>query len=223
MEIVLATANAHKVEEMRSIFERWMDRGRVRVIGLAEAGVATREPIETGTTFEANARIKAESYARQTGRWCLADDSGLEIDALGSRPGVISSHYCTDGVETGMTRGERDRANNQRVLRELEGVALEGRTARFVCVMCLASPPGGGGDVVLARGEFEGRIGIPPAVPRGEHGFGYDPIFLVGPELDRTGSELSPDEKNARSHRGAAGRAMAAILAGKFTGRNAAS
>ncbi|HRJ50395.1 MAG: non-canonical purine NTP pyrophosphatase [Phycisphaeraceae bacterium] len=216
MDIVLATANPHKVDEMRSIFDRWMDRGRVTVRRLAEIGVPTLEPSETGSTFAENARIKAESYALQTGRWCLADDSGLEIDALDGRPGVISSHYCTDGVEVGMTRDRRDLANNGRVLRELSGVAREKRTARFVCVMCLAAPPGSAEGPVFARGVFEGRIGIPPEVPRGANGFGYDPVFLVGPAYERTGAELSAEEKNAASHRGSAGRAMAVILAEKI-------
>ena len=142
--IVLATSNPHKVEEMRALF----GAGGVVLVGLDEAaagvGVALSEPAEVGQTFEENARIKAESYADQLGMVCLADDSGLEVDALGGRPGVISSHYCTDGREAGMSRAERDAANNARVLGELEGVAAERRGARFVCVMCVAWP--GGGD-----------------------------------------------------------------------------
>ncbi len=138
--IVLATSNPHKVEEMRALFAA----GGFALVGLDEAarsaGVTLTEPAEVGQTFEENARIKAESYARQLGMVCLADDSGLEIDALGGRPGVISSHYCTDGREVGMSRAERDAANNARVLGELEGVAAERRGARFVCVMCVAGP-----------------------------------------------------------------------------------
>ncbi|MFN8817498.1 MAG: non-canonical purine NTP pyrophosphatase, partial [bacterium] len=176
------------------------------------------EPAETGTTFEANATIKACAYAEQTRRLCLADDSGLAVDALGGRPGVISSHYCTDGKETGMKRPERDLANNQRLLSELAGIPPHQRTARFVCVMCLAAPKtvatkAGqthtlGAEVLLrVRGEFTGRIGLPDgphAVPRGEHGFGYDPLFLVPPDYTRTSAELSPDAKNRLSHRAAA-------------------
>ncbi len=218
LELVLATGNPHKVDELRAIFAAVPDAADVRVIGLKDLpGYAGfREPNETGATFEENAEIKAVSYAAQTGRLCLADDSGLEVDALGGRPGVISSHYCTDGRETGMTRADRDTANNARVLHELEGVPDGRRTARFVCVMVLAEPPGpcAGPVPVLATacGTLEGRIGRPPAVPRGENGFGYDPLFLVGPDSGLTSSELSPEQKNALSHRGSAARRMIATL-----------
>jgi XTP/dITP diphosphohydrolase len=202
--IVLATANPHKVEELRAIFAA----ASLEVIGLADLAGIFSEPAEHGRTFEENAAIKALAYAAQTGRLCLADDSGLEVDALGGAPGVISSHYATDGRETGLSRDQRDRANNQRLLRELEGVAAQRRTARFVCIMALAGP---GRMLATARGTFEGRIGIPPAIPRGGGGFGYDPVFLV--DDGRTSAELSPEEKNARSHRGAAARRMAAAIA----------
>jgi XTP/dITP diphosphohydrolase len=206
--IVIATGNPHKVDELRAIFaEQGID-----VVGLMDlpGGTALREPEETGRTFEENAAIKARSYAAQTGRICLADDSGLEVDALGGAPGVISSHYCTDGQDEGMSREERDRLNNERVLRELEGVPEEQRTARFVCVMALAGPDGN--IVATSRGTFEGRIGRRGEVPRGAHGFGYDPLFLVAPSYERTSAELAPAEKNRLSHRAAAARAMAAIL-----------
>lgn len=210
MRIVLATANPHKVAELRQVFASiGMD-----VIGLDEAAVASGvtlyEPSETGSTFEQNSALKAKAYAAQLGMICLADDSGLEIDALLSAPGVISSHYSTDGRETGLSRPERDAANNLRVMRELRSVPVEQRTARFVCVMSLASPVG----EVLAttRGTFEGRIGLEGETPRGSNGFGYDPLFLVAPAFTQTSAELSADEKNARSHRGAAARAMAECL-----------
>ncbi|MCW5754534.1 MAG: non-canonical purine NTP pyrophosphatase [Phycisphaeraceae bacterium] len=207
--IVIATGNPHKVEELRAI----LGGLGVPCIGLRELE-STRsttfiEPEEHGSTFETNAAIKALSYAQQTGLACLADDSGLEIDALGGRPGVISSHYCTDGRETGMTRAERDAANNARVLGELQGVPLERRGARFVCVMVLANPSG---VLLCVRGTFEGRIGEPGEVPRGSHGFGYDPIFLVAPEYLQTSAELAQEDKNRLSHRGAAARALAAAL-----------
>jgi XTP/dITP diphosphohydrolase len=198
--IVLATSNAHKVHELHAILAA---RGLgIQVVGLKDLPGPFTEPEETGDTFERNATIKAKSYAKQTGLWCMADDSGLEIDALGGRPGVISSHYCTDGREAGMSREERDAANNKRVLRELEGVGFENRGARFVCVIAVASPSSN--EVRLFRGTFEGRIGIPPRVPGGVNGFGYDPLFMVGPDFARTGAELSPEEKNVRSHRAAA-------------------
>ncbi|MBY0113536.1 MAG: transposase [Phycisphaerales bacterium] len=406
--LLLATANPHKVEEMQAIFAALLPD--LRLLSLADLpGGPPPEPAETGTTFEANATIKARAYAAASGMPCLADDSGLEIDALNGRPGVISSHYCTDGQETGMTRAQRDQANNQRVLRELEGVAPEKRTARFVCTMALSlphppkhppkhqwdrppagrqlptpserlslltpldlspvqsHPPGpliirngslphwerggstyfitfrvlqgklapqerdivldaclhwhnqraivhlvivmpdhvhliltplpngetwhtladlmqsiktftsrtinaargvtgtlwqpeyfdrlirhadelrekwqytlenpvrkglvrnwleyqwtsGGalredrpeaGPTALARGTFEGRIGLPTQVPRGSHGFGYDPLFLVAPDFTHTGAELDPSEKNRLSHRAAAAGQMAQHL-----------
>jgi XTP/dITP diphosphohydrolase len=239
--IVLATSNAHKVEEMRAIFAR---RG-VPVLGLTDVPAPPagwREPDETGTTFEQNATIKALAYAAQTGRACLADDSGLDIDALAGRPGVISSHYFndgrTDGPAAGMSRAERDARNNARVLRELEGVAPEARSARFVCVMAVAgiSAPRGASTgqrdagptaaqgkiptptlLFLARGTFEGRIGTPPRVPAGDNGFGYDPLFLVAPDFARTGAELGSDEKNARSHRARAAEQVAAWIAANAT------
>lgn len=209
VEIVLATANPHKVEEMRAIFAA-LTPG-VELIGLDQAACgAIPEPAEVGTTFEENSAIKAIAYAKATGRLCLADDSGLEIDALGGRPGVISSHYCTDGREAGMPRAERDAANNTRVLREMEGVASADRAARFVCTMTLSSAQGK--ILGQTRGTFEGRIGIPPRVPSGEAGFGYDPLFLVAPDFQRTGSELSAAEKNLLSHRRRAAEKMAEML-----------
>ncbi|MEN1706455.1 MAG: non-canonical purine NTP pyrophosphatase [Planctomycetota bacterium] len=142
---------------------------------------------------------------------CLADDSGLEADALGGAPGVISSHYCTDGEEVGMTREERDAANNNKLLRELGDRSLDDRIARFVCVMILATPTG---DVLAdARGTFEGAIGPPGDVPRGVNGFGYDPLFLVAPDFEHTSAELDADTKNAMSHRGKAARAMTEKIA----------
>ena len=219
--VVLATANPHKVEELRAIFAGT----NLPVLALTDLPDHTRlrEPDETGQTFVANARIKALSYARQVaslpgistvlpaggGAVVLADDSGIEIDALAlpdgtARPGVISSHYCTDGREVGMSRAERDAANNARVLKELQGVPAQRRSARFVCCMCVASVPGKPDEprvMFECRGTFEGRIGEPPRVPSGGNGFGYDPMFLVGPGFEKTGAELEPGEKNRVSHR----------------------
>lgn len=224
-DLVLATSNPHKVDEIRAIFQRsgLLDPAGpagLRLLSLADLRTPAplEEPAETGRTFEDNATIKALSYARQTGHLCLADDSGLEIDALAGRPGVISSHYSTDGHETGLSRAQRDEANNARVLRELETTPPERRTARFVCVMVLAGSLAGSEVRVLAitSGAFEGRIGLPaPApnpIPRGHNGFGYDPLFLVAPDFTRTSAELDPAEKNHASHRGAAARAMAEWL-----------
>ena len=407
--LLLATANPHKVEEMQAIFGVLLPD--LRLLSLADLpGGPPLEPAETGTTFEANATIKARAYAAASGMPCLADDSGLEIDALHGRPGVLSSHECTDGQDTGMTRAQRDHANTQRGRRDLEGVPPENRTARFVCTMALSlpsppkhqwdrppagrqlptpserlslltpldlspvqsHPPGpltirngslphwerggstyfitfrvlqgelapqerdivldaclhwhnqraivhlvvvmpdhvhliltplpngetwhtladlmhsiktftariinaargvtgtlwqpeyfdrlirhadelrekwkytlenpvrkglvthwheyqwtsGGalredrpeaGPTALVRGTFEGRIGLPGDVPRGSHGFGYDPLFLVAPTFTQTGAELQPAEKNRLSHRAAAASQMAAKIRSLLT------
>jgi XTP/dITP diphosphohydrolase len=211
--IVLATANPHKVSELRAIFAE----AAVEVIGLADLPGARdySEPIEDGDTFEANAEIKALAYARQTGRVCLADDSGLEVDALGGAPGVYSARYSSDlwnGDEP--DRATRDALNNDKLLTALDGVPLEQRTARFVCAMALADPGERTGEpTVLAtvRGAFEGLIGLPPSVPRGENGFGYDPLFLVAPDHSETSAELPPQRKNQISHRASAAATMARL------------
>lgn len=198
--ILLATSNPHKLEEVRDMLA---PRG-FAVIGLNDLGVSIPEPEENGATFEENARIKAIAYARATGRICLADDSGLEVDALHGAPGVHSAYYA--GL--GDTRTERDRANNDKLLRELARLNLrpEQRTARFVCVMCLAAPDGR--LLAETRGTFEGLIA---EAPRGTNGFGYDPLLFL-PDRGCTSAELSPAEKNARSHRGQAARRMAEAL-----------
>jgi XTP/dITP diphosphohydrolase len=240
LELVVATGNPHKVEEFNALFAHARGAGaggaaggggdgglRVRAIGLKDLpGGPFVEPEEVGTTFEQNASIKAMSYARQTGRLCLADDSGLVIDALDGRPGVISSHYCSDGREVGMSRAERDAANNGRVLAEMLGVPEEMRSARFVCVIALAEPRAG--LLVRVRGVFEGRIGSEPRVPSGGNGFGYDPLFLVadagagagggggGGAFSVTSAELDPATKNRVSHRARACAELLARLPGLF-------
>jgi len=217
VRLVLASGNPHKIDELRAIFAAARLNG-VQLLGLGDFHtlVPLREPAETGATFDENATIKAKFYAMQLGLPALADDSGLEIDALGGKPGVISSHYCTDGRDEGMTREHRDAANNARVLRELDGVERGRRAARFVCVMKLAVPTASGGEpsiVASSRGTFEGAIGVPPDVPRGKGGFGYDPLFLVASEHRLSSSELPAETKNALSHRGHAARAMAGEIA----------
>lgn len=192
--VLLATTNPHKLDEVRAI----LAPEGVKVIGLDALGRDIPEPAEDGATFAENARLKAVAYAHAAGLPCLADDSGLEVDALGGAPGVHSARYA--GV--GSTRPERDAANNARLLEALRGVEPARRSARFVCAMCLADAAG---DVLAeTRGTFEGTIA---EAPRGSNGFGYDPLLVVS-GMDRTSAELSPEEKNARSHRGAAVRAM---------------
>lgn len=198
MQLLFASTNPHKVREVHAILATL----EIDVVGLDVVEHAGREPVEDGLTFAANARIKAVHYARATGRWCLADDSGLAVDALGGEPGVRSARYA--GV--GDSRAERDLANNAKLLRELEGIPPAERTARFVCSMCLADPPGT--VVAESSGTMEGVIG---SVPRGDNGFGYDPLFVL-PELGCTSAELPPDRKNVLSHRGDALRRMARRL-----------
>ncbi len=196
--VVLATSNRHKVREVREI----LATAGVTVVGLDELGVQVAEPEENGATFADNAAIKALAYARALGRVCLAEDSGLEVDALDGRPGVHSARFAgLDG-----SRDERDRANNERLLGLLAGVPEERRTARFVCEMCLADPAGN--VLGRTRGTYEGVIA---RSPRGTNGFGYDPLLWL-PDVGRTSAELSPEEKNSRSHRGAAARAMLALM-----------
>ncbi|MGA1043655.1 MAG: RdgB/HAM1 family non-canonical purine NTP pyrophosphatase [Phycisphaerales bacterium] len=204
--LVVATSNPHKIEEISAVLA---PRG-FEVLGLVEAGGGSLpEPEETGATFEENARIKAVAYAQALGVPCLADDSGLEVDALGGEPGVRSARWS--GAEG--DRATRDAANNRKLVERIASVPEHARTARFVCAMCLASPEG----AVLAesRGVFEGVI---VETPRGTNGFGYDPHLLL-PDEGRTSAELAPEEKNARSHRGAATRAIAErLLAGRRGG-----
>jgi XTP/dITP diphosphohydrolase len=158
--------------------------------------------VEDGATFEQNARKKAEHYSRLApGELLLADDSGLEVDALGGAPGVRSARYAADespappsGLPADATN---DQANNARLLRELQSVSEEGRAARFVCVIAAARD---GRTLAAFRGEAAGVIA---RAPRGAGGFGYDPLFYF-PKLGRTFAELAPQEKAAVSHRGAA-------------------
>lgn len=197
--ILLATSNPHKVQEVRAILEPL----GLHVLSLADVpgGAEIPEPVEDADTFEGNARIKALHYAQATGRICLADDSGLEVDALDGAPGVLSARYAGLGDDREM----RDGANNEKLLHELRNTPDEQRTARFVCAMCAAHPTEG--VIAIARGHFEGSIA---REPRGSNGFGYDPLLLI--DDGRTSAELSPEEKNARSHRGAAARAIAPRL-----------
>lgn len=204
--IVLATGNPKKVVELREI----MAEIGVGIIPLTDLGMELEEPEENGSTFEENARLKAIGYARQTGRLCLADDSGLVVDSLGGAPGVISARYSIDMNPSDLPRARRDALNNEKLLNELGEREPADRKARFICAMCLAGQDGKGEIRVLAEsvGTFEGAIGKRGDVPRGENGFGYDPLFLVTPEMARTSAELDSDEKHRLSHRGAASRSM---------------
>jgi XTP/dITP diphosphohydrolase len=198
--IILATRNPGKLREIACVLRDLP----VRVAGLGEVADVP-EPAEDGATFAANSQAKALYYARATGEWCLADDSGLEVDALGGAPGVRSARYAVGDVPAGADRNTIDAANNARLLAALEGVPDERRGARFVCHLALAGP-----ERVLIEtfDTVSGRIG---RRPQGDNGFGYDPLFFV-PELGCTTASLPPDEKNRISHRGKALRHFARLL-----------
>lgn len=192
MELVVATGNAGKLREIRRLLA---DSG-IEVLGLGEFP-GLPEVIEDGLTFAENARKKAATVARLTGRLTLADDSGLAVDALGGRPGIHSARYA------GSDAGDDD--NNRKLLAELAGVPAEQRQAAFHCVMALCRPDG---DCRF----FEGMLpGLVLEAPRGNDGFGYDPLFWV-PEYHRSLAELPLDIKNRISHRGQALRQVVAHL-----------
>lgn len=199
MRIVIATGNPHKVDEIRAVLEPM----GFAVVSLPELGrPVPAEPDEPGSTFEENARIKARYYAAALGEAVLADDSGLEVDALQGAPGVHSAYWAgTEG-----SRADRDARNNAKLVGLMRGVPPDQRRARFVCTMCIATPDGM--VLIETRGEFEGVIADEP---RGAHGFGYDPHLWI-PECAMTSAELSPQEKNAMSHRGRAVRRLAYLL-----------
>lgn len=194
VSIVLASNNVKKAQEMRSLLPAGVD-----VMTAEQAGIVL--PEETGDTFEANALLKARAAACQANQLAVADDSGLVIDALQGRPGVRSARFAGDH---GRVAGDEE--NNRLVLELLAGVADEHRTARFVSAVAVVSPDG---REHVVRGVVQGMIGHGP---RGEGGFGYDPLFY--PEgHQKTMAELEPDEKNAISHRGRAFReAVPAII-----------
>jgi len=198
MSLVFATTNPHKLQEVREI----LAGAGLDVRGLSELSVAVPEPVEDAPTLEGNARLKAVAYARALGRACLADDSGLEVDALAGAPGVHSARYAGRGA----TREERDQANREKLVAELRKLGDVSRAARLVCTLCLADAAG---NVLFeARGAVEAVI---RDTPRGSHGFGYDALLFL-PELGRSVAELSAAEWNARSHRGTAVRALCAWL-----------
>ncbi len=186
--ILFATGNQGKLKEVREILA---DLG-VEVISMREAGVSA-EIVEDGETFEENAVIKARTIMELTGEVTLADDSGLEIDALGGEPGVYSARYM--GEDTSY------HIKNNDLIRRLSQVPRQQRTARFVCSIAAAFPDG---EIITTDGVIEGLIGYEEA---GENGFGYDPIFVV-PQLGCTTAQLSDEQKNEISHRGKALRKM---------------
>jgi len=201
--LLVATRSRHKLRELHDLLGV---PDFVELVSPDDLGIAG-EPEETGETFETNARLKARWYARLSGLLTLADDSGLEVDFLGGGPGVRTRRY--DGPDA------TDEANNAKLLRELAGRPPERRGARYVCVLALALPdeagPRGGLGTVIRRGTCRGRIA---ASPRGDGGFGYDPIFepWSEPPGGATLGEWSAEAKNAISHRARAARRMAPVL-----------
>ncbi len=197
MRLIAATHNKNKLREFKEI----LGPLGYEVVGEDEAG-ADIEVEETGTTFEENARLKAEAIHAATGAAVVADDSGLCVDALGGEPGVFSARY--GGLDT-------DGARVELLLKNLAGVSREKRTARFMCAIVFIGADGG---LVASTGSVEGYI---TEAPEGENGFGYDPVFF-SPELGKTFAMASAAEKNAVSHRGRALAGLAEAL--KYTPDN---
>ncbi len=181
-QVVIATKNMGKVKDFEQLFAKY----ELEVKSLHDFP-RIEEPEETGETFEANAIIKADSLCKQLGQVVIADDSGLMVDALFGNPGVRSARYAGEEKD--------DDANIQKVLEELNGVPEEKRTARFYCALAVVFPDQK--EPILVNGTIEGTI---LEQPRGDNGFGYDPIFYVE-ELKKSMAELSREEKNKRSHR----------------------
>jgi len=189
IKLLVATNNPGKVRE----YEELLVGLPLEVTFPAQEGIAL-EVEEVGATFEENARLKASAYARASGLLTLADDSGLEVDALGGAPGVWSARYAGAGAS--------DASRYQKLLEALADVPEGRRAARFRCVVALAWPDG---TVRTAEGRCEGQIGW---APRGEHGFGYDPVFIVDGFGGLTMAELAPEVKNRISHRARAVQAL---------------
>ena len=180
-KLLLATTNQGKVKEYRSLLEGVP----FEMVSPRELGIDA-EVEETGQTFEENARMKASAMAERSGLITLADDSGLEVDALNGEPGVRSARYAGEGAT------DADRYNY--LLSRMENLPWPERTARFRCVIAIAVP---GGEVMTCEGECPGIIMLEP---KGDNGFGYDPVFYL-PDMDRTMAEISREEKNRISHR----------------------
>ena len=201
-QLVIATHSAHKLAELRELLA--LDRGEL--LSLDDLGIVD-EPDETGRTFETNARIKARFGARRTGLPTLADDSGIEVQALAGAPGVRTRRYAGPNAT--------DEDNNHKLLAALDGLPPEQRGARYVCVLALAVPQSDASSAAVpirtVRATSRGRVA---SAPRGSAGFGYDPIFEPEgePPGGRTFGEWSAEEKHAVSHRGRAARRMAPIL-----------
>jgi XTP/dITP diphosphohydrolase len=192
--LVIATANEGKLREFRALL------AGLPFDPVSQSALGVAAPEETGSSFLANALLKARHAAAATGAAAIADDSGLEVDALGGAPGIYSARYAGAGAD--------DAANNSKLIAALAGVPLRERSARYRCALVFMDGPADPSPLTAA-GVWEGYI---LDAPRGAGGFGYDPYFWL-PELERTAAELDSEEKNRRSHRGTALRSLRAQLA----------
>lgn len=187
--IVIASNNAGKVREFKNALTNF------EIKSLGDIGIVSGVK-ENGLTFEENARLKADAYSKLSGLPVIADDSGLQVDALNGRPGVFSARYAGD---------HNDAANNAKILTELGGLPSEKRNANFHTTLIFKTPDG---EEVVANGDLKGQI---LSVPRGDNGFGYDPLFFV-PDLGKSLAELTVDQKNKISHRALAIRELVPLL-----------
>jgi len=197
--IVLASGNRGKLRELSQL---------IAPMGFdltPQSAFGIETPPETGATFEANALLKARFAAERSGLPALADDSGIEVDALDGRPGVFSARYAGEGAS--------DEENLRKMLTELQGVPLQQRTARYQCVIVLVQNARDQ-DPLIAKGTWEGRIAL---APQGTGGFGYDPIFIPA-DSSYTAAEMTPEQKNAVSHRGQALRELVALVGQRVAG-----
>lgn len=217
MNLLVASSNPHKITEITAVWAELSSPNTIlsyELFGLEAIGKSIPEPIEDQPTFVANAVLKASYYAQRTGYWCLADDSGLQVDAIGGEPGVKSARF------SGMTGSRQvvDPANNRLLIQRLGDTPAEHRTARFVCAMAVAIPPISSAvgqssrTIAQVTGEIEGRIltadeAGPGSRGRGRNGFGYDPLFFL-PKFGKTTAQITPSEKNCISHRGQAARRL---------------
>ena len=192
MKLIIATGNAGKMKEIKSIF----NNSGYEVVSMKEEGIVA-DVDENGATFEENALIKAREIAKLSGHVVLADDSGLEVDYLNKEPGIYSARYM--GEDTPYS------VKNANIIERLADVEFEKRTARFVCAVAAVYPDG---KELVVRETMEGYIGYEE---KGSNGFGYDPIFYLK-EFDKTSAEISMEEKNQISHRGKAFRAIKALM-----------
>lgn len=181
-EAVIATGNKHKLEEIGAILKDF----NLNVLSMKDVDLEGLEIVEDGNTFEENALIKAKTVMEETGKLTLADDSGLEVDILDNRPGIFSARFAGEKAT--------DEENNNKLLKLLNDVPLEKRSARFVCAMAAVFP---NGESIVLRGECPGLVGFER---KGEGGFGYDPLFIVN-GYDKTFAELGEEKKNKISHR----------------------